>query len=159
MTETAVEKARKTAEAAAAKLAEAERQEAEIAAQKAAQRVARQRELDTEFLAHWDRVDAELMDAGSKSAADAVYEGSDPVAAVAVFWVARAKRNTVRQHARMAYFRVHGEHPADNFAMELSHRDMMIADRLEEAISGAANRHAGDLADELEAKWTVGSDG
>ncbi|MEV6684890.1 hypothetical protein AB0N28_06065 [Streptomyces sp. NPDC051130] len=159
MTINALEKARAAAEKAAQDLAALEATEAQKAAQKAAERDARQRKLDVEFLAQWQVLDAELLNVGSKTASDAVYEGADPIAAVATFWVARAKRNTIRQHARMAYFRLHGEHPADNFAMELSHRDMMIADRLEEAISGAANRHAGDLADELEAKWTVGGDG
>jgi hypothetical protein len=152
---TAVENARKAAEAAAAKVAELEAAEAVKAAQKAAQRDARQRELDTDFLAQWEAMDAELQAGASKSAADAVYEGSDPITAVAVFWVARAKRNAVRAHARSAYYRLHGEHPDNTFALELSHRDMMIADRLEDAIAGAANRHAADLADALDAEWLV----
>ncbi|MEU4355718.1 hypothetical protein [Streptomyces virginiae] len=155
MTTNALEKARAAAEKAAQDLAALEATEAEKAAQKAAERDARQRELDIKFLAQWEVLDAELLDAGSKSAADAVYEGADPIAAVATYWVARAKRNTIRQHARMAYFRVHGEHPADSFAMELNHRDMMLAARLEEAMSTAASRHAADLSDALEAEWTV----
>lgn len=150
-----LEKAQRAAETAAAKVAELEAQEAEKAAQKAAQRDARQRELDTAFLAEWEAIDSALLEGASKSAADAVYEGTDPIQAVAAFWVARAKRNAVRAHARMAYFRLNGAHPDDNFARELTQRDMMIADRLEDAIFGAAMRHATDLANELDAKWLV----
>ncbi|WP_405544228.1 hypothetical protein OG590_17380 [Streptomyces goshikiensis] len=155
MTTNALEKARAAAEKAARDLAAVESAEAEKAAQKAAERDARQRGLDIEFLTQWQALDAELLDVGSKSAADAVYEGADPIAAVATFWVARSKRNIIRQHARMAYFRVHGEHPEDTFAMELNHRDMRLADRLEEAIGGAARSHAADLSDALEAQWMV----
>ncbi|MFE5624228.1 hypothetical protein ACFQ8S_19355 [Streptomyces virginiae] len=150
---TTLENARKAAEAAAAKLAALESAEAEKAAQRAAERDARQREKDTEFLTQWESLDAELLAVGSKSAADAVYEGTDPVSAVAVFWVNRAKRNAIRAYARGAYFRLHGQHPADNFARELTERDMMIAGQLENAIAGAASRHAADLTDALEAKW------
>jgi hypothetical protein len=148
-----LEKARKAAEAAAAKLAEAEAAEAARRAEIATQRAERQRELDTEFLAQWEKLDAELQAAGSKSAADAVYEGADPIAAVAHFWVERAKRNAVRSHARSAYYRLHGKHPDDLFARDLPYRDMRIADRLEEAIEKASRRHAADLADKLEAEW------
>lgn len=152
---TALENARKAAEAAAAKLAALESAEAEKAAQKAAQRDARQRELDTDFLSRWESLDAELLAVGSKSAADAVYEGVDSVAAVAAFWIARAKRNAVRTHARDAFFRLHGRHPDDTFARELSVRDMMVAARLDEAIYGASHRHAADLAAALESEWLV----
>ncbi|MFI9252474.1 hypothetical protein [Streptomyces sp. NPDC053069] len=155
MTDAKLQKAREAALKAQRELEALETAEAENAAKLAAEREAKQRELDTEFLATWETLDAELGAAGKKSAADAVYEGADPIAAVAAFWVARAKRNTVRQHAREAYYRLHGEHPADGFATELSHRDMMFAQRLEEAISSAANLHAADLADELDAKWLV----
>lgn len=158
MTINTLEKARAAAEKAARDLAALESAEAEKAAQRATERDARQRELDINFLTQWKALDDELLKVGSKTAADAVYEGADPIAAVATFWVARAKRNTIRQHARMAYFRVHGEHPVDAFAMELTHRDMMLATRLEEAMSGAASRHAADLSGALEAEWMV-SDG
>ncbi|MEU3995577.1 hypothetical protein AB0E76_07090 [Streptomyces fungicidicus] len=155
MTDNAVEKARKAAEAAAAKVAELERQEAEKAAQKAAERDNRQRELDAEFLAQWEKLDAELQEVGAKSATDAVYEGADPVTAIAHFWVERARRNSVRAHARSAYYRLHGVHPDDLFARDLPDRDMRIADRLEEAIYAASRRHGADLADKLEAEWTA----
>ncbi|MFD5191337.1 hypothetical protein ACFWMU_24885 [Streptomyces sp. NPDC058357] len=155
MTDVKLEKARAAAEKAAEDLAAIEAAEAEKAAQITAERHERQRELDAEFLTQWEKLDAELMEASSKSAADAVYEGADPIQAVATFWVARAKRNAVREHARGAYFRLHGGHPEDTFARELSHRDLLIAERLEDAISVASNRHAADLADELDEKWTV----
>lgn len=153
MTENAVEKARKAAETAAAKLAEAEAAEAAREAEKTAERAERQNELDTEFLAQWEKLDAELMSVGSKSAADAVYEGADPVAAVANFWIERAKRNAVRSYARSAYFRLHGEHPDDLFARDLPARDMRIADRLEDAIYAASRRHSDDLFEKLETNW------
>jgi hypothetical protein len=153
MTATDLEKVRRAAEAAAAKLAEAEAAEAARQAEIAAQRTQRQRELDTEFLAQWEELDAELQAVGSKSAADAVYEGADPIAAVAHFWVERAKRNAVRSHARSAYYRLHGTHPDDLFARDLPDRDMRIADRLEEAIYKASMRHGADLSDKLEAEW------
>ncbi|MFI9152841.1 hypothetical protein [Streptomyces sp. NPDC053367] len=155
MSNARIDKARAAALKAQQDLEAAEAAELAKAEQIAAERAAKQRELDTEFLAQWEKLDAELMEAGSKSAGDAVYEGVDPVAAVAVFWVARAKRNAVRQHARDAYFRLHGEHPADNFAAHLTHRDVMIAAQLDDAISRAATLHAADLADELDAKWLV----
>ncbi|MFF3774320.1 hypothetical protein [Streptomyces sp. NPDC002232] len=155
MTAIDLEKARKAAEAAATKLAEAEAAEAARGAEKAAERIERQHELDTEFLAQWEKLDAELMAIGSKSAADAVYEGADPIAAVVRFWVERAKRNAVRTHARNAYYRLHGQHPDDMFARELPWRDMRIADRLEDAIYAASSRHGDDLADKLEAEWMV----
>ncbi|MFJ4815126.1 hypothetical protein [Streptomyces sp. NPDC088801] len=155
MTENAVEKARKAAEAASAKVAELERQEAEKAARESAERTERQREKDAAFLAQWEALDAELQEVGSKSAADAVYEGVDPVAAVAHFWAERAKRNAIRSHARSAFYRLHGEHPDDTFARALPERDMRIADRLEEAIYKASMRHGADLAEKLEAEWTV----
>jgi hypothetical protein len=153
MTENAVEKARKAAEAAAAKVAELERQEAEKAAQEAAERAEKQRGLDTEFLAQWEALDAELQEVGRKSATEAVYEGADPIAAVAHFWVERAKRNAVRAHARSAYYRLHGEHPDDLFARELPEREMRIADRLDEAIAMASRLHGADHAEKLEAEW------
>ncbi|MGW2588087.1 hypothetical protein ACWCYZ_43740 [Streptomyces virginiae] len=53
----------------------------------------------------------------------------------------------------MAYFRVHGEHPTDSFAMELNYREIMLTARLEEAIGGAASRHAADLSGALESQW------
>ncbi|MFF9752226.1 hypothetical protein ACF1FC_05360 [Streptomyces sp. NPDC014344] len=150
---TDIEKARKAAEAAAAKLAEAEAAEAARQAEIAEQRAERQRGLDTEFLAQWEKLDAELQEVGSKSAADAVYEGADPISAVAHFWVTRAKRNAIRSHARSSYYRLHGQHPADTFARELSERDMRIADRLEEAIYAASQRHGADHAEKLQAEW------
>ncbi|MFB7362961.1 hypothetical protein [Streptomyces hydrogenans] len=153
MTAIDLEKARKAAEAAAAKLAEAEAAEAARQAEKATERAERQHELDTEFLAQWEKLDAELMAVGSKSAADAVYEGADPIAAVAHFWVERAKRNAVRAHARIAYYRLHGHYPDENFARELPERDMRIADRLEEAVYKASQRHGFDQAEKLEAEW------
>ncbi|MFJ9943959.1 hypothetical protein [Streptomyces erythrochromogenes] len=152
---TALENARKAAEAAAAKLAEVESAEAAKAAQKASERDARQREKDTEFLSKWESLDAELMEVGSKSAVDAVYEGADPISAIAVFWGARSRRNAVRTHARNAFFRIHGQHPDEGFARELAARDMMIADQLENAIAGAAARHGADLAEALEVEWLV----
>ncbi|MFI0204298.1 MULTISPECIES: hypothetical protein [Streptomyces] len=155
MTTNALEKARAAAEKASQDLAALEAAEAEKAAQKAAERDAQQRELDAAFLAKWETLDAELQAEGSKSAADAVYEGADPISAVVVFWVARAKRNAVRAHARNAYYRLNSEHPTGTFAFELSHRDMMIGDRLEDAISRAASHHAADLSDALEAQWMV----
>ncbi|MFJ1972394.1 hypothetical protein ACIO93_27345 [Streptomyces sp. NPDC087903] len=158
MTDAKLEKVRAAAEKAAQELAALEAAEAEKAEQIAAEREAKQRDLDAEFLAQWERLDADLQESGNKSASDAVYEGTDPIAAVAVFWVERAKRNAVREHARSAYFRLHGEHPVGGFASHLSDRDMMIADRLEEAIGDAAKRHAADLADELDAKWLLGGE-
>ncbi|MFD7259601.1 hypothetical protein [Streptomyces sp. NPDC059874] len=152
---TPLENARKAAEAAAAKLSALESAEAEKAAQRAAERDAHQREKDAAFLDQWESLDAELLAVGSKSAADAVYEGADPISAIAVFWVNRAKRNAIRLYARGAFFRLHGQHPDDTFARELSVRDMMIAGQLENAISGAASRHAADLSEALEAAWTV----
>ncbi|MFG2902409.1 hypothetical protein ACGFZH_35660 [Streptomyces zaomyceticus] len=154
MTAIDLEKARKAAEAAATKLAEAEAAEAAREAEKATERAERQHELDTEFLAQWEKLDAELMAVGSKSAADAVYEGADPVAAVAHFWVERAKRNAVRSHVRSAYYRLHGQqHPDEMFARDLPSRDMRIADRLEDAIYAASRRHGDDIAEKLEAEW------
>lgn len=153
MTAIDLEKARKAAEAAATKLAEAEAIESARQAEKATERAERQHELDTEFLAQWEKLDAELAAVGSKSAADAVYEGVDPIAAVAHFWVERAKRNVVRAHARNTYYRLHGQHPDDLFARELPWRDMRIADRLEDAIYAASSRHGDDLSEKLEAEW------
>ncbi|MGW0547299.1 hypothetical protein [Streptomyces altiplanensis] len=150
-----LQKAREAAQKAAEELAKLEDQEAEKAAQIAAERAEKQRALDEEFLKQWEALDTQLMEAASQSASVAVYEGADPVQVIATHWTARGKRNVIRQHARDAYFRVHGEHPSAIFAMELSHRDMMIADRLEDAVSGAANMHAADLADELGSKWLV----
>ncbi|MEV7234265.1 hypothetical protein AB0N06_09810 [Streptomyces sp. NPDC051020] len=155
MTTTDLEKVRKAAEAAAAKLAEAEAAEATRQAEKATERVEAQRKKDAEFLTQWEALDAELQEVGSKSAADAVYEGSDPIAAVTHFWVERAKRNAVRTHARSAYHRLHGEHPDDQFAPGLPEREMRIADRLEEAIVKASRRHGADLAEKLKAEWTA----
>ncbi|MEU9625306.1 hypothetical protein AB0D89_00575 [Streptomyces luteogriseus] len=155
MTAIDIEKARKAAEAAAAKLAEAEAAEATRQAEKAAERVEAQREKDAEFLAQWEALDAELQEVGSKSAADAVYEGADPIAAVAHFWVERAKRNAVRSHARSAYYRLHEQHPDDLFARDLPERDMRIADRLEEAIVTASRRHGADLAEKLQTEWVI----
>ncbi|MEU3500949.1 hypothetical protein ABZ726_09315 [Streptomyces hundungensis] len=159
MTDAKLQKARAAAEKAQQELAALEAAEADKAEQIAAEREAKQRDLDAEFLEQWERLDADLQESGNKSASDAVYEGTDPIAAVAVFWVERAKRNAVREHARNAYFRLHGEHPVGGFASHLSDRDMMIADRLEEAISRAASLHAADLADELDSKWLVSEDG
>ncbi|WP_206309218.1 hypothetical protein [Streptomyces sp. LRa12] len=153
MTENAIEKARKAAESAAAKVAELERQEAEKAAQEAAERAEKQRELDTEFLAQWETLDAQLQEVGRKSATEAVYEGADPITAVAHFWVERAKRNAVRSHARSAYYRLHGVHPDDRFAYDLPEREMRIADRLEEAISTASRLHGANHAEKLETEW------
>lgn len=153
MTENAVEKARKAAEAAAAKLAEAEAAEASRLAQIEAERAERQRELDTEFLAEWKNLDAAEQEDGSKSPAQIVYEGGDLIQAVANFWVQRQKRNALRQRARAVYYRLHGEHPDDTFAMELRDRGMRL--NLEDAIKGAADMHAADLVDSLEKKWTV----
>lgn len=150
-----IEKAQKAAEAANAKLAELEHQEAEKSRQAAVELDARQRELDIAFLAQWEDIDASLQAVGSKPAADVIYEGGDVVQAVSLFHIQRSKRNAVRAHARMAWFRVHGEHPEERFAMELSYRDMRITDRLGEAISGAAARHAADLAEALDAEWMV----
>ncbi|MDH6214674.1 hypothetical protein [Streptomyces pseudovenezuelae] len=155
MTAIDIEKVRKAAEAATAKLAEAEAAEATRQAEKAAERVEAQREKDAEFLAQWEVLDAELQEVGSKSAADAIYEGTDPIAAVAHFWVERAKRNAIRSHAQSAYYRLHGQHPDDTFARALPERDMRIADRLEEAIYKAAMRHGADLAEKLQAEWVV----
>lgn len=155
MTAIDLEKARKAAEAAAAKLAEAEAIEAARQAEKTTQRLERQQEKDTAFLSQWEALDAELQEVGSKSAADAVYEGADPIAAVAHFWVERAKRNAIRSHARSAYYRLHGQHPDDVFARALPERDMRIADRLEEAIYKASMRHGADLANKLAAEWLV----
>ncbi|NSC23078.1 hypothetical protein FM076_18715 [Streptomyces albus subsp. chlorinus] len=149
----AIEKARAAAEKAAQELAALETAEAEKAAQKAAERAEKQRALDEEFLTKWQALDAELQAAGSKSAADVVYEGGDVIQAVALFHIQRAKRNAVRAHARAAYFRLHGEHPEDRFAMELTYREMRLD--LEGAISGAAGMHAADLEDALTAEWTV----
>ncbi|MDW6062921.1 hypothetical protein SAZ11_39080 [Streptomyces sp. FXJ1.4098] len=151
----ALENARAAAQKAAEELAALEAQEAEKAAQKAAERAERQQEKDTAFLAQWEKLDADLQAVGSKSAAEIIYEGGDVIQAVALFHIQRAKRNAVRAHARAAYFRLHGEHPEDRSAMELTQRDMMIADRLEEAITRAAGMHAADLVGALEAEWMV----
>ncbi|MFJ8720955.1 hypothetical protein [Streptomyces sp. NPDC093269] len=153
MTATDIEKARKTAETAAAKLAEAEAAEAARQAEVAAQRAEKQRELDMAFLERWEALDAEFQEVGSKSAADLVYEGGDPIAAISLLWVTRSKRNAIRTHARSAYYRLHGHHPDTLFARELSDRDMRIADRLEEAIIQASRRHGADRAEMLEAEW------
>jgi hypothetical protein len=155
MSNARIDKARAAALKAQQELEAAEAAELERAEHVAAKRESKQRELDAAFLAEWESLDSELEAAGSKSAGDAIYEGADPIAAVAVFWVARAKRNAVRAHARDAYFRLHGEHPAGNFASHLNHRDVMIASQLDDAISYAATLHAADLADELDAKWLV----
>lgn len=155
VTQEEIEKARKTAERAAAKVAELEAAEAEKAAQKAAERDGKQNELDTQFLVQWQTIDDALQADGSKSAADLVYEGGDPVSAIAHVWVTRAKRNAVRAHARSAYYRLHGQHPDDTFARELAERDMRIVDRLEEAIYAASRRHGAVLSEELAAEWTA----
>ncbi|MFJ8929098.1 hypothetical protein ACIRLA_21220 [Streptomyces sp. NPDC102364] len=155
MTAIDLEKARKAAEAASAKLAEAEAVESARQAEKAAERLERQREKDAAFVSQWEALDAELQEVGLKSAADAVYEGVDPIAAVAQVWVERAKRNAIRSHARSAYYRLHGRHPDDQFARELAERDMRIADRLEESIYKASMRHGADHAEKLEAEWMV----
>ncbi|PAZ13305.1 hypothetical protein CLM62_25770 [Streptomyces sp. SA15] len=155
MTAIDIEKVRKAAQAAAAKLAEVESIESARQAEKAAERLERQQEKDTAFLSQWEALDAELQEVGSKSAADAIYEGADPIAAVANFWIERAKRNAVRSLARSAYYRLHGQHPDDLFARDLPERDMRIADRLEDAIVTASRRHGADLADKLAAEWLV----
>jgi hypothetical protein len=154
MTDAKLEKARAAAAKAAEEVAKLEAQEAEKAAQEAANREAKQRELDIEFLAKWQTLDAELQDIATGDAATAIYSGADPIQAVAAFWVARRKRNIVRQYAQNAYLRVHGEVPS-TFAADLALRDMMIAQRIEEAIENAASMHAADYADELDAKWLV----
>ncbi|MGV9941228.1 hypothetical protein [Streptomyces sp. NPDC003401] len=154
-----LDKARAAALKAQQELADLEAAEVAKAEQIAAERKEKQRDLDVAFLAEWEKVDAELQESGNKSAADSVYEGTDPIAAVAVFWIARAKRNAVRQRAQEAYHRLHGEPAADTFAPSLNVRDMMIAAQLEAAISRAATLHAADLTDELDAKWLVGEDG
>jgi hypothetical protein len=156
MTANPIEKARTVAEKAAQELATLEAAEAERAAQKAAERDVQQRDLDVKFLAVWETLDRELLEGSGKTAAEAIYEGGDPIQAVAAFWIARAKRNAVRDHARNAYRRLHGEWPHTGFALELSVRDMMIGDRLEEAISRAAGMHASDLEDTLRAEYEVG---
>ncbi|MFE7712995.1 hypothetical protein ACFU6I_46400 [Streptomyces sp. NPDC057486] len=152
---TAIDRARADAAKAAAKLEELEAQEAAKLAEEEVQRQAGQRELDLKFLSGWAAMDAALMNEGTKSAADVIYEGGDVLQAVAHFHVQRARRNAVRQHARDAYYRVHGTHPDDTSARELTTRDMRLADRLEEAIHAAASRHAADLADKLEAEFMV----
>ncbi|MFD8974649.1 hypothetical protein [Streptomyces sp. NPDC059593] len=154
MTDIKLEKARAAAVKAAEEVAKLEAQEADKAAQIAAERDAKQRELDVEFLSQWQTLDAELQDLATGDAAAAVYSGADPIQAVAAFWIARRKRNVVRQHAQNAYLRVHGELPS-GFAADLALRDMMIAQRVEEAIERAAAMHAADHADELDSKWLV----
>ncbi|WP_327162503.1 hypothetical protein [Streptomyces zaomyceticus] len=154
MTEIKLEKARAAAVKAAEELAKLESQEAEKAAQIAAEKDAKQRELDVAFLAQWQTLDAELMDAATGDAAAAVYSGVDPIQAVAAYWIARQKRNVVRQYAQNAYLRVHRELPP-NFAADLGYRDMMIAQRIEEAISNASRMHAADFSETLDEKWMV----
>ncbi|MDF4250092.1 hypothetical protein [Streptomyces sp. WMMB303] len=151
----AVEKAREAAQKAAQALADAEQAEAEKAAQKAAEHAAAQRELDIVLLAEWEAADAALSDTGARKAADLVYEGKDPLHALAQFHVARAKRNVLREATRAAYRRVHGEEPDARFAMELAIRDMRLVGQLESAILGAADRGAAEFGDELTAKYVV----
>ncbi|WP_314250634.1 hypothetical protein [Streptomyces sp. DSM 40907] len=150
-----LQKAREAAQKAADELAKLEGEEAEKGAQMAAQRDAKQRELDVAFLDTWQTLDAELEASATGDAAAAIYSGTDPIQAVAAFWIARLKRNVVRQRAQDAYTRVHGEIPGPAFAADLIARDMMIAQRIEEAIATAASMHGADLADELDAKWLV----
>lgn len=151
----AIEKAQKAADDAAKALADIREAEAQKAAQAEAQREADQREKDVAFLAAWESMDEDLSAGASISATQAVYNGQDPVSAIAAFWVARTKRNVIRDYARAAYQRVHGQ-PADAaFALELSYREMRITERLEEAISGAARLHAADLTDALDRDWVA----
>ncbi|MCM1945462.1 hypothetical protein NC315_08750 [Streptomyces sp. G2] len=158
MTDARIQKARAAAAKAAEEVAKLEAQEAERAAQEAAERGAKQRDLDTAFLAQWEALDTELLEIGSESTAKAVYSGADPVPSIAAFWIARRKRNVIRERAREAYVRVHGKQPEPGFALELTARSIDLVAALTQAIHGAIGMHAADLADELDAKWMV-SDG
>ncbi|MFD6250503.1 hypothetical protein, partial [Streptomyces roseolus] len=60
MTDTKIQRARAAAAKAAEEVAKLEAQEAERAVQEAAERDAKQRELDTAFLAQWEAADADL---------------------------------------------------------------------------------------------------
>ncbi|MGW3739838.1 hypothetical protein ACWD62_04315 [Streptomyces sp. NPDC005146] len=164
MSDPKIEKARTAAQKAAEDLAALEAVEAEKAAEKAAQAAAKeavaQRANDEDFLSKWEAFDTELMGGDSRSAARIVYEGGDVVQALADFWVRRAKRQVLREHARAAYRRFYGEEPPASFAHELrdydTHSDkpgdFAMKIDLAAVIRDAAVMHAADFADDLDAK-------
>lgn len=155
MSNAKLEKARAAAAKAAEEIAQIEAEGAAKAAQEAADRDAKQRELDTEFLAVWEELDTELMNADTKSSGEAIYRGADPIQAVAAWWINRTKRNAIRARAREAYARVHGVQPEDGFAFALRHYDMNTAAGLDGAIQHAARLHTADLMDDMDKKWIV----
>ncbi|MFJ7334042.1 hypothetical protein ACIQUU_12425 [Streptomyces sp. NPDC101116] len=101
MTTTDLEKARKAAEAAAAKLTEAEAAEAARQAEKAAARVVKEHELAAKFLE--DRAELEKRVKGEKPSADelaAALEAGTLTTLVADYLARRDAVNSLRAHAQ-----------------------------------------------------------
>ncbi|WP_432098598.1 hypothetical protein [Streptomyces sp. WAC 04229] len=97
---TALDQARKAAEAAASKLAAAEAAEAEKTAEAEAKRADRQRELDHQFLRDWLDVEATVrMSVTDDEKADAMEAGTLPVL-LADYLAGRDASQSIRSHAQ-----------------------------------------------------------
>ncbi|MEU1510908.1 hypothetical protein ABZ490_01935 [Streptomyces sp. NPDC005811] len=154
MTTTDLEKARKAAEAAVAKLAEAEAVEAGRQAEIAAERAERQRELDVQFLRDWRdlemKVRGEVVTPDQK--ADAL-ESGNLVLLLADYMARRDAIQTIRSHAQICAQRVGQEHNISEL------RDVDPLEELrrwqEDAVYALKRRNSGTMAAEILARYEV----
>ncbi|MFC8998185.1 hypothetical protein ACFT7U_21060 [Streptomyces rochei] len=154
MTAIDLEKVRKAAEAAAAKLAEAEAIEAEKAAQKAAERAEQQLELDAKFLADWKDLDAKIRRTVTPDEKADALESGNLVLLLTDYLARRDAIQSIRSHAQNCAQRL-GEDP--NSITELRYVDPAEELRRwqEDAIYALKRRQAGAIADEILSRYQV----
>ncbi|MFD5207746.1 hypothetical protein ACFWNF_12580 [Streptomyces anulatus] len=152
MTDNAVEKARKVAEAAAAKLAEAEATEAIRQAEIAAQRAERAAVYDQDFYARWPEISRQAVESEGDRIADYDPEGMGFLEGLIRFAAGREKRRLVIQHAQSAEVALGV--PAAKRTVPISDREykLDILGYLTSIVEKEAERRSTVFAEELEAK-------
>ncbi|RSO03578.1 hypothetical protein DMH18_37065 [Streptomyces sp. WAC 06783] len=155
MTETALEKARKAAEAAATKLVDLEHQEAEKAARKNAERAEKEYQLAVKFLE--DRVELEAEVKGIKPSVDEVATAFETGALAAMVAEHLARRDAINS------LRAHAQHCATLVGEDVGHiPELRYIDPVEElrrwqddAMTALRRKRADDVAAEVLAAYEV----
>jgi hypothetical protein len=151
MTTTDLEKARKAAEVAAAKLAEAEAAEAVRQAEIAEQRAERTREYDADFHRRWRKVSDSAVHDADVAPIEYDPETMGFLENAIRICTARGKRAAVLNHARRAESTI-GIPSNQSTVPDDRHYSFDFAEMVQAVVNKEAGRRVAEFADELEAK-------
>ncbi|MFC8173086.1 hypothetical protein [Streptomyces sp. NPDC057325] len=151
MTATDLEKARKAAEAAAAKLAEAEAVEAARQAEIAARRAERTQEYDAEFHRNWRKIADEVQNGEDLVTVEYDVETMGFLENAIRLSVFQGKRLVVQNHARRAESTI-GVPSNQSTIPDDRHYSFNFAEMVTNIVQKEAGRRVAEFSDEMEAK-------